>query len=419
MSYRPNWYRDHPHACQCADCHRSKLSKSGRQESRDTTRPPSRGNDYTGKSTRRYEGAPPKGTSGGAGSHKSGGGFLGPGGWILLILIVLGVGGYFAVDRGLIPIDDLRTQAAETLALPTPTIAAIPEKPTETPTTSPTETPTPEPTPTPTQIVRRYPGKIPWNLHATVAPEVERIEEPKAYPTYTPTVTPTVTPTPRPTQTPTLTPTPAPTETPTPTPTAVPTATPTPTATPLPTATPTPKTVGDGFLNSQIIEALVILFTNQERTQRGLNPLIHDPKISEIARAHSSNMISTGFSHTLFGQDPTDRALAAGYDCRAYRPDGSYIQGLSENISEHPRVKLWTGTTRGSRTTWAAEEYYVDEEEAAKALVVGWMNSLGHRDNILDPHSTRIGVGVAIQVEWKYTYQDETIYATQNFSECK
>ena len=140
-------------------------------------------------------------------------------------------------------------------------------------------------------------------------------------------------------------------------------------------------------------ERLVVEITNGERVKGGLAPLRHDAAISEISRGHSADMARLDiFSHELMGRDPTGRALAAGYNCRAYRGDGSYTYGLSENIYEYPK---------GGRNA----------EGVAKALVQGWMDSPGHRRNIMDRDARRIGVGV---VE-----RSGTVFATQNFSECR
>ena len=93
------------------------------------------------------------------------------------------------------------------------------------------------------------------------------------------------------------------------------------------------------------IEKWVIHYTNEEREAADLKALIHDPSISDIARAHSEDMIQFRFSHDINGRGPTDRAIAAGYSCRYYFADGSYTStsGLAENIFEYPRVKMWLG----------------------------------------------------------------------------
>ena len=191
----------------------------------------------------------------------------------------------------------------------------------------------------------------------------------------------------------------------------------------LPTATTTSdlKHVGEQMLYPREVERWVIDFTNAERRIAGLSPFVQDSAISNIARMHSQNMANLDiFSHDIGGKDPTDRALDNGYDCKAYWPDGSYSYGLSENIAKHPRVTQWIGTSLfGVSTSYRPDIFDEDSKAMAFGLVEGWMNSPGHRENILDGDSRRIGVGVAILQEEEYGYADEIVFATQNFSACK
>ena len=180
--------------------------------------------------------------------------------------------------------------------------------------------------------------------------------------------------------------------------------------------TPQYKHVGEGPLDREEIEMWVIGFTNEERRKAGLEPLQLDPTISAIARSHGENMVGSGlFLHRISGKDATDRAIDAGYNCRAYHDDGSYSYGLSENIAERPRVSLWIG--RGS--SYRPNIYELDSKAMARGLVEQWMDSPGHRENILDRESHKIGVGVAVAEQVEYGYVSETVYATQNFSACR
>lgn len=138
-----------------------------------------------------------------------------------------------------------------------------------------------------------------------------------------------------------------------------------------------------------IIEDTIYELTNQHRLAAGLQPLMRDAKIDAIARSHSQDMADRNyFDHdTPEGWDPTDRGNAAGYPCR--KDYGNhYTFGLGENI-------FWHSGTR------------YDAERLAYETVDGWMNSPGHRQNIMDSSYDRIGVGVAIG--------GGAVYATQNF----
>ncbi|MFH8283372.1 CAP domain-containing protein [Streptomyces antibioticus] len=107
--------------------------------------------------------------------------------------------------------------------------------------------------------------------------------------------------------------------------------------------------------------AEVVALTNRERAAAGLRPLAVDARLTTAAQAHCADMVARRFySHTSpEGGQPWDRTAAAG----------SPLRTVGENIA------------CGQRT--AAE------------VVEGWMNSPGHRANILKPAFTHIGVGFA------------------------
>ncbi|MGP4090322.1 CAP domain-containing protein [Streptomyces sp. KR55] len=107
--------------------------------------------------------------------------------------------------------------------------------------------------------------------------------------------------------------------------------------------------------------AEVVELTNRERTRAGLPPLAVDPVLTTAAQAHSTDMVARDFySHTApDGSQPWDRAAAAG----------STRRSIGENIACGQR--------------------------SPAEVVTGWMNSPGHRANILKPGFTHIGIGFA------------------------
>ena len=93
------------------------------------------------------------------------------------------------------------------------------------------------------------------------------------------------------------------------------------------------------------------------------------------------------FSHTdPDGHDQSDRAAAAGYNAVKEIKGGERI-GVAENIAY-----IGTGNVAGY-------EYVnpTDPESIAKGIMTGWIKSPGHRANILDSLSNRIGVGTELQ----------------------
>ena len=175
--------------------------------------------------------------------------------------------------------------------------------------------------------------------------------------------------------------------------------------TPNPDVPPGLDLVDGRVLDPLEIEPWIVSYTNAERQHAGLAPLTENPIITAIARAHSENMVAQDTqSHVLDGLRATDRASRAGYNC-----------GLAENIGRVNRVTEWLGYGGNYRPS----RYRKDEEQVAKAFVASWMDSAGHRENILDSSKRSIGVGVAVSFTEKHEYAREQFWATQNFTRCK
>jgi uncharacterized protein YkwD len=106
-------------------------------------------------------------------------------------------------------------------------------------------------------------------------------------------------------------------------------------------------------------EELAVKLTNGRRAQHGCSALRVDTHLRSAARAHSKDMhLRHYFEHnSLSGATPWDRIKAVGYT----------LPG-AENIA------------MGYAT--------------AKAVVDGWMNSPGHRTNILNCSLKAVGIGV-------------------------
>lgn len=120
-----------------------------------------------------------------------------------------------------------------------------------------------------------------------------------------------------------------------------------------------PFTVTDGLTIDLTAEAELLRLVNAERANAGLDPVVLDPALATVGRAHSEEMFRLGyFAHVSpVAGDPSDRLAAA---------DVVYLVS-GENLAFAPTVEI-------------AHE--------------GLMNSPGHRANILNPAFTRLGIGV-------------------------
>ncbi|MCX5588314.1 CAP domain-containing protein [Streptomyces erythrochromogenes] len=116
---------------------------------------------------------------------------------------------------------------------------------------------------------------------------------------------------------------------------------------------------GGGTVNGDA-ESAVLALVNKERAAAGCGALTSNPKLSAAARGYSDTMARAGvMSHTgPDGSTMTSRVEAAGYKW----------SNLGENIA------------RG--------------QADADAVMKAWMNSSGHRANILNCAFKEIGIGV-------------------------
>ncbi|MEV0564351.1 CAP domain-containing protein [Dactylosporangium sp. NPDC050588] len=105
----------------------------------------------------------------------------------------------------------------------------------------------------------------------------------------------------------------------------------------------------------------VVALTNSARARAGCGPVTLSPRLSYAAWLHSRDMADRGyFSHgSPRGSGPGSRVASAGYRWSSY----------GENIA------------------WG--------QRSAREVMNDWMNSPGHRANILDCRFRNVGVAVA------------------------
>lgn len=116
-------------------------------------------------------------------------------------------------------------------------------------------------------------------------------------------------------------------------------------------------------------EARILQLVNSERSEAGLKPLGSDNDCTRLARMKSRDMVNNNyFSH----QSPT---YGSPFDM--LKANGVSYMYAGENIAMN---------------------------QTADAAFKAWMNSEGHRKNILNPNFTELGVGIAPKGNGSYIY---------------
>jgi hypothetical protein len=120
-------------------------------------------------------------------------------------------------------------------------------------------------------------------------------------------------------------------------------------------------------------EKFLLDAANRERAAAGLQPLHWDSALHEAARRHAEVMASQNvLLHQCLNEPPLDQRAAQA---------GAKFSTIAENIAVGPKVET---------------------------IHDGWMNSPGHRHNILNADVTAVGIATA--------RTDVGLYAVQDFS---
>ena len=170
---------------------------------------------------------------------------------------------------------------------------------------------------------------------------------------------------------------------------------------PYPSTTPAPKPPAVDPLVK--IRTTAMSLVNEARAEHGLPPLETSDELVQIATRHSEDMAARGyFAHdSPDGDTYLDRYHEAGFYCQ--RRVGWIIHQGAENIFQ--------GWASNSLTlqNWRIVEVKVSNAGIlAEQAVSGWMDSPGHRANILNRVWQQQGIGVA-------TGDGDRVYITQNF----
>jgi len=168
------------------------------------------------------------------------------------------------------------------------------------------------------------------------------------------------------------------------------------------TAATTSTQNGTGSLSAQTVnttalEQKIHAEVNEERTKRGLDSLDWDDELRAVAAYHSENMVKTGYvAHT----SPSDETVEDRYERFNIDCTGKFSSG--ENIAKtlaEGRVQMPTEVVN----------YEYNESRIAQGVVAGWLNSPGHKENLLRSAWSAEGIGVA------YNEENKTVFVTQNF----
>lgn len=122
-------------------------------------------------------------------------------------------------------------------------------------------------------------------------------------------------------------------------------------------------------LRKQPARKAVLCLLNKQRKKRGLPKLERDRKLQKAAQRHNDHMLAKKcFSHQCPGEGSLEQRLRS-------------VDYLKSGLS------LWA---YGENIAWGEKG-----RSTPRAIVKAWMNSAGHRANILNRSFRELGVGVS------------------------
>ena len=143
----------------------------------------------------------------------------------------------------------------------------------------------------------------------------------------------------------------------------------------------TSKPLGINYTEEEA-EELIIVLVNDERPV-SISNLSEDALLTGLAWEHSISMVENNFfSHERY---PGDRPFSYG------QPYGTT---RAENIAKMPTRQVIPGP-------------YLSVQEICEWAVSLWMESPGHKANILGSSFTETGVGVSFSDDWEYLYMTQ------------
>jgi uncharacterized protein YkwD len=164
----------------------------------------------------------------------------------------------------------------------------------------------------------------------------------------------------------------------------------------------TGRTIDPQKVDQALLAAALFHETNRLRQKHGRPPLRQDARLDAAARMHAGDMARKNYldhinPHNPERRTPQDRALLAGF----------HFRFLAENVATHFTIQYQSGRAVYRVPAGTGFSYRPDGppiprhtyRSFAAAVLAQWMNSPGHRRNILADPPERFGSDCRLRQE--------------------
>lgn len=144
--------------------------------------------------------------------------------------------------------------------------------------------------------------------------------------------------------------------------------------------------IADRYANGRL-ELLALI--NQDRSANGAPPITLDSLATVTAQAHADAMAAEDF-----------------FSHYGWRGDSPYERLAEAGGTAHVRENIFRRVERSSNALTSSDPWFDFDIEAAEKWL---MASAGHRESIVDPHRTGVGIGIAVD------QTRHTVFVVQDF----
>lgn len=179
---------------------------------------------------------------------------------------------------------------------------------------------------------------------------------------------------------------------------------------------PFSTTINPESFDYKLLNAAIFFETNRQRALFGQKPLKHDSRLENCAQGHSNDMVNYNFySHTSTVPGKyslSDRTKKFGIS-ETYIGENIHDNYILKNNGEAYYPPSQVGYFKSLSGQPIPMHSYLS---MAKEIVKGWMNSPGHKENILYANYSHLGVGNAVHYTGSGIDRISWVKSTQNFA---
>lgn len=181
------------------------------------------------------------------------------------------------------------------------------------------------------------------------------------------------------------------------------------------------KTIDRDHVDYTLLNAALFHATNEQRAKNKMKLFVYSAALERAATGHSQQMLARDFFDHTNTRDRKNRT----FDKRIHNEEPNFMS-VGENISKQLLLKIKNNEEYYIRKN--GEHYYYSRDSKDKDIIAGetylsfaqktlkgWMNSPGHRRNILDKDYTHCGCGTATPPNMTYKEDPGHCLVTQDF----